>query len=108
MSEHIFEASDANFQSEVLEATKAVLVDFWAPWCGPCRMLAPTLEDLAKELKDQLKVVKINVDDHSEKASQYGVRSIPALMVFKNGELVANRQGALSKSELLAWVTPHL
>lgn len=100
MSEHVLETNDANFQADVLEASKPVLVDFWAPWCGPCRMLAPTLEEAGKHFADRLTIKKVNVDENPETPGKYGVRGIPALMLFKNGELAATKVGALSKSQL--------
>jgi thioredoxin 1 len=98
------QVTDSNFESEVLQAPGPVLVDFWAEWCGPCRMLGPSLDALAAEKGSMIKVVKVNVDESPEAPSRYGVRSIPALMIFKNGEVVAQTVGALPKSELFKWV----
>ena len=96
--------TDASFDADVLKASGPVLVDFWAEWCGPCRQLGPSVEALAAEKGANIKVVKMNVDENPEAPSRYGVRSIPALMIFKNGELVAQTVGALPKSELFKWV----
>ena len=97
---NINEVSDANFKNEVLESKVPVLVDFWAPWCGPCRAIAPVLEELAGEYAGRAKIVKINVDDHQVAASQYGVRSIPNLIVFKNGQVAQQILGAVAKTKL--------
>jgi thioredoxin 1 len=96
--------TDADFENEVLKAAGPVLVDFWAEWCGPCRALTPTLEALAAEKTGKLKVVKVNVDESPHAPSKYGVRSIPALYIFKNGQVVAQTVGALPKSELTKWI----
>ncbi len=96
--------TDSDFEKEVLQSQRPVLVDFWAEWCGPCRQLGPSVEALAAEKGANIKVVKMNVDENPEAPSRYGVRSIPALMIFKNGELVAQTVGALPKSELFKWV----
>ena len=92
-----------NFQEEVLNSEKPVLVDFWAPWCGPCRMVLPIIEEIAEE-NDDIKVVKINVDEDPELANQFGVMTIPTLYVFKNGEAVNHRSGAMPKEQILAMV----
>ena len=94
------ELSDQDFQSEVLQATGPVLVDFWAPWCGPCRMIAPIVEELAKDNGDALKVMKVNVDDSPQTATNYGVSSIPTLMIFKNGEVADRFVGVQPKKRL--------
>lgn len=98
------QVSDSDFESEVLKSPRPVLVDFWAEWCGPCRALGPSIDALAAEKGAAIKVVKMNVDENPEAPSRYGVRSIPALMIFKNGALVAQTVGALPKSELFKWV----
>ncbi|MCE9507470.1 MAG: thioredoxin [Alphaproteobacteria bacterium] len=96
--------TDADFETEVLKAAGPVLVDFWAEWCGPCRALTPTLDALAVEKTGKLKVVKVNVDESPHAPSKYGVRSIPALYIFKGGQVVAQTVGALPKSELSKWI----
>ena len=102
------EVTDGNFQAEVLEADKPVLVDFWAPWCGPCRMVAPVLEEISKEREGSLKVVKLNVDDNQQTAARYDVMSIPTLIVFKNGEPATRIIGALPKRRLVQELEPTL
>jgi thioredoxin 1 len=108
MSEHLLETSDEKFQADVLDAEKPVLVDFWAPWCGPCRMLAPTLEDAAKQFAGRVTIVKVNVDENQETPGKYGVRGIPSLMLFKGGEMVANKVGALSKPQLIEFLEENV
>ncbi len=99
--------TQGDFDSVVLQSSKPVLVDFWAPWCGPCQMLLPTIEELAEEIGDIAEIVKINVDEEAELASQYGVMSIPALKVFKDGEIVDEAVGVQSKDDLLAMLKKH-
>jgi len=94
------EINDSNFKSEVTDSQIPVLVDFWAPWCGPCRMVAPLLEELAKEYEGKVKVVKLNVDENQSTASEFGVRSIPTLILFKDGQLFEQKIGAQSKENL--------
>nr|BAL58168.1 thioredoxin 1 [uncultured Acetothermia bacterium] len=100
--------SDSTFEKEVLRATQPVLVDFYADWCGPCRAIAPIIEEIAAELKEKLKVVKLDVDQNQQTAMQYGVQSIPTLLLFKNGKEVERLIGYMSKSKLLSKLEPHL
>ena len=100
--------NDQDFKSDVLESDKFVLVDFWAEWCGPCKAIAPSLEEISEEMKDKLKVVKVNVDENPTVSQSYGIRSIPALMIFKNGEKVSEKMGALPKSALQIWINENL
>ena len=100
MSEHIHHVTDTNFKSEVLESSLPVLVDYWAEWCGPCKMIAPAIEDIAKEYAGRLKVVKVDVDSAGSTASSLGIMSVPTIMFFKDGKVISQTVGALSKSEL--------
>ena len=108
MSEHIQHVTDATFESEVLQAQSPVLVDYWAEWCGPCKAIAPTLEEVAKEYSGKLKVAKVNVDENQEIPRKYGIRGIPTLMLFKNGNIEATKVGALSKSQLTAFLDSNI
>ena len=92
--------TDSTFEPEVLKDTQPVLVDFWAPWCGPCRAIAPVLEELSKEFEGQVKIMKMNVDENPSTPSKYGIRAIPTLILFKNGDVVGQVTGAVSKSNL--------
>ncbi|MCJ8189945.1 thioredoxin TrxA [Sphingomicrobium aestuariivivum] len=96
--------TDQNFQSDVLDADKPVLVDFWAEWCGPCRMIAPALEEISEELGDKLTIAKINIDENPETPGKYGVRGIPTMLLFKNGEAVAQKVGAAPKGQIQQWI----
>jgi thioredoxin 1 len=98
------QVTDGDFEQEVLKADGPVLVDFWAEWCGPCRALGPSLDALAAEKGDVVKVVKVNIDDNPNAPTKYGVRSIPTLLIFKNGEVVAQNVGSMAKSDLVKWV----
>ncbi len=104
MSDNIVQISDASFDQDVLKADGPVLVDFWAEWCGPCKMIAPVLDELAEEYADKLKVCKLNIDANPDTAPKYGVRGIPTLIIFKNGQAEATKVGALSKSQLAAFI----
>ena len=108
MSKNIAEINEANFESEVIKADGAVLVDFWASWCAPCLMLAPTLEKIAESLADSLKVGKVNVDENHAIASQFGIMSIPTLILFKDGKEQARIVGALGEAELTKRIKEHL
>jgi thioredoxin 1 len=108
MAGTVSEVTDSNFQAEVLESEVPVLVDFWAPWCGPCRMVAPVVEEIAKERGEALKVVKMNIDDNNETAIAYNVLSIPTLMVFNHGEVAKTVIGAYPKKRLEAELEPAL
>ena len=108
MSEHIHYVTDDNFAAEVLQSTQPVLVDYWAEWCGPCKMIAPILDDIAKSYAGRLKVAKLNIDDNQTTPATYGVRGIPTLMLFKNGAVEATKVGMMSKSQLTAFIDSHL
>lgn len=108
MADTVTEVTDSNFQAEVIESEVPVLVDFWAPWCGPCRMVAPVVEEIAQERGDQLKVVKLNIDENQNTAVQFNVLSIPTLMVFRNGEVAKTVVGAYPKRKLEAELEPVL
>jgi thioredoxin 1 len=107
-SEHIHHVTDDTFEAEVLQAQSPVLVDYWAEWCGPCKAIAPTLEEVAKEYSGKLKIAKVNVDENQEIPKKYGIRGIPTLMLFKNGEMVETKVGALSKSQLTAFLDSNI
>jgi thioredoxin 1 len=107
-SDLIKHVTDATFDAEVLQAQGPVLVDYWAEWCGPCKMIAPVLDDIASSYEGKLTVAKLNIDDNQETPAKHGVRGIPTLMLFKNGNVEATKVGALSKSQLAAFLDAHL
>ena len=100
--------TDATFSTDVLNSSKPVLVDFWAEWCGPCRTIAPSLEELSKEYAGKLEIVKVNIDENPMTPSQFGVRGIPTLLIFKDGKVAASQVGAAPKSALKAWIEKSL
>ncbi|SBS26859.1 Thioredoxin-1 [Marinomonas spartinae] len=104
MGDNTIQITDAQFEEEVLKSDVPVIVDFWAPWCGPCKMIAPVLEDIAAEYAGKVKVVKLNVDENTETAPKYNVRGIPTLLVVKGGEVVGTKVGAVSKSQLTDFI----
>lgn len=108
MSEKIKHVSDASFDTDVLQSDQPVLVDYWATWCGPCKMIAPILEEVAGEYAGRLTVAKVDVDANPDTAAKYGIRGIPTLMLFKNGQAAATKVGALSKSQLTAFLNGAL
>ncbi|NRP27227.1 Thioredoxin-1 [Marinobacterium sp. xm-d-420] len=108
MSENILNVTDASFEEDVLKAEGPVLVDYWAEWCGPCKMIAPVLEEVATEYTGRLKVCKLNIDENAETAPKFGIRGIPTLMIFKGGNVEATKVGALSKSQLTAFVDANI
>jgi thioredoxin 1 len=108
MSEHITHLSDTSFQQDVLESAVPVLVDYWAEWCGPCKMIAPILDEIAQEYAGRIKVAKLNIDENQATPPKYGIRGIPTLMLFKNGNVEATKVGALSKSQLTAFIDSNI
>ncbi|EGJ10604.1 MULTISPECIES: thioredoxin TrxA [Rubrivivax] len=107
-SELIKHVTDASFSSDVLQSDKPVLVDYWAEWCGPCKMIAPVLDELAPAYDGRLQIAKMNVDENREVPAKFGIRGIPTLMIFKGGQLAATKVGALSKAQLSAFIDSHL
>ena len=108
MSEQLIHVTDDSFESDVLQSNAPVLVDYWAEWCGPCKMIAPILDEVASEYADKLKIAKLDVDQNAETAQKYNIRSIPCLMLFKDGDIVATQVGALSKSQLSEFIDQNL
>ncbi len=108
MSEKIIHITDDTFEQEVLQSQTPVLVDYWAEWCGPCKMIAPALDQIASEYAGRLKVAKLNIDENHSTPPKYGIRGIPTLMLFKNGNLEATKVGALSKSQLAAFIDSNI
>ena len=108
MSEQIVHLSDDSFENEVLKSSQPVLVDYWAEWCGPCKMIAPALDQIASEYSGKVKVAKLNIDDNPNTPPRYGIRGIPTLMLFKDGEVEATKVGAVSKSQLTAFIDSNL
>jgi len=108
MSDLIKSVSDASFDADVIQSAQPVLVDYWAPWCGPCKMIAPILEEVATQYAGRLTIAKLNVDDNQDTAAKYSIRGIPTLMLFKNGQAAATKVGALSKSQLTAFLDGEL
>jgi len=108
VSDSVLHVSDSEFNETVIKATGPVLVDYWAEWCGPCKMIAPILDEIAKDYSGKLTVIKLNIDENPETPQRYGVRGIPTLMLFKDGEVEATKVGALSKSQLAAFIDSNI
>lgn len=108
MSDKIVHLTDDSFEEEVLKSSEPVLVDYWAEWCGPCKMIAPVLDEIAEEFAGKLKIGKLNIDDNPDTPPRYGIRGIPTLMLFKDGEVEATKVGAVSKSQLTAFIDSNL
>ena len=108
MAENILHTSDHGFDTDVLQSDKPVLVDYWAEWCGPCKMIAPILEEVASEYGERIRVCKMNIDENQETPPRYGIRGIPTLILFKNGEVEATKVGALSKTQLQSFLDDNI
>ena len=108
MSDTILKLTDAEFENQVIKSDKPILVDYWAEWCGQCKMIAPVLEEVAEELSDKVLIGKLNVDENSQTPPKYGIRGIPTLMLFKNGEAVGTQVGAVSKSDLIKFIEENI
>ena len=108
MSDSMIKLTDAEFENQVINSEKPILVDYWAEWCGPCKMIAPILEEVANEMSDKVLVGKLNVDENSQTPPKYGIRGIPTLILFKNGEAVGTHVGALSKSDLVKFIEDNI
>lgn len=107
-SDLIKHTTDAAFEADVLKSSKPVLVDFWAEWCGPCKMIAPILDDVAADYADRLQIAKVNVDENRDVPAKFGIRGIPTLVLFKDGQVAATKVGALAKAQLTAFLDGHL
>ena len=108
MSKNIIHLSDATFETEVLQSSVPVLVDYWAEWCGPCKMIAPILDEMSKDYEGKLKIAKLNIDENAQTPAKFGIRGIPTLMIFKNGNVEATKVGALSKSQLTTFIDSNI
>lgn len=108
MSERIVHVTDDSFEQEVLQSSNPVLVDYWADWCGPCKMIAPVLDEIADEYEGKIRIAKLNIDENPNTPPRYGIRGIPTLMLFKDGEVEATKVGAVSKSQLTAFIDSNL
>jgi len=108
MSDSILHVTDSSFENDVLKASQPVLVDYWAEWCGPCKMIAPILDEVAREYAGRVTVAKVNIDQNADTPTRYGIRGIPTLMLFKDGNVAATKVGALSKSQLTAFIDSNL